>query len=166
MEVLPKGGTRSRPRKVSPEASKKNDGKKKKVAARAKSPPAAVEEQPMLGIEPEEDLFRDRIYPGYKPLGPDAVLDFDTPRLEDASMQTPQFVTIDWDALKSDFLAERKMDKSLLFANTAEQKDRFRAVDHYAIRLPDRKAHKLRMLVEVGVHCQLVGGDEIDIELL
>ena len=49
----------------------------------------------MLGIEPEEDLFRDRVYPGYKPLEYDAVLDFGTPRLVDTSMQTPQFVTID-----------------------------------------------------------------------
>ena len=69
-------------------------------------------------------------------------------------MLTPQLVTIDWDALKSDFRAERKSDDSLLFGNTAEQKDRFRAVDRYAKRLPDRTVHKLRMLAEVGVHCQ------------
>ena len=83
------------------------------------------------------------------------MLDYDSPRLEDGSMlTTPQFVTIDWDALKTDFRTERRSDDSLLLGNKAKQKDRFRAADRFAGRLTDRTSHKLRMLMEVGVHCQ------------
>ena len=147
-ELLPKG-KKSKSRRGSPEIAKKAANEAAKKAAPRPRETASAQRAQRESADTEEQSARR----SESRLGP-MDLEYDSPEKADYTKGTTEFYSVDWDALMEQFTFYRKRKDSVLFGGTAELKERCAAVDQYTERLPDRKAHQLRAVVEVAVQCQ------------
>jgi hypothetical protein len=81
-------------------------------------------------------------------------LDYDTPERPDGSAGDTKFYAVVWDQIQEQYLYYRKRRDNVLFGGSADLKERCATIDLYTDRLPDRKAHQLRSVVEVAIQCQ------------
>ena len=143
-------GKRSRKQHDSPEIKKKAASEAaKRAASRPRSPAVPRPAQRGESVGSEEHGHR-------RPegrLGP-MDLEYDTPERPDGSAGDTKFYAVVWDQIKEQYLYYRKRKDNVLFGGSADLKERCEAVDRYTDRLPDRKAHQLRAVVEVAIQCQ------------
>ena len=146
--TMPKG-KRSKSRRESPEIAKRAANEAAKKAAPRPQNVASASRAQRESTESEDQSSR-RSESRQESLE----LEYDDPEKPDYTKGVTEFYSVDWDALTEQFKFYRKRKDSVLFGGTAELKARCAVVDQYTERLPDRKAHQLRSVVEIAVQCQ------------